>query len=148
MTAGQLHLAMGCSGLVGEKLSPILTATSWEPAASLCLPSRVFHLLPCQSQSLQTGCGAADGRWGSTAVRGAGGLLAGLSELLQVLKLARVRVKQVKGRSHLKKKDGWKKGVGNGIKTVNLSEMVREMVFTSIFFFLRALLLNDKDIYP
>lgn len=40
MTAGQLHLAMGCSGLVGEKLSPILPAASWEPADSLCLPSR------------------------------------------------------------------------------------------------------------
>lgn len=75
-------------------------------------------------------------------------MLAGLSELLQVLKLARVRVKQVKGRSHLKEKDGWKKGVGKGIKTVNLSEMVREMVFTSIFFSLGALLPNDKDIYP
>lgn len=75
-------------------------------------------------------------------------MLAGLSGLLQVLKLARVRVKQVKGCSHLKKKDGWKKGVGKGIKTVNLSEMVREMVFTSIVFSLRALLLNDKDIYP
>lgn len=31
---------MGCSGLVGEKLSPVLSATSWEPAASLCLPSQ------------------------------------------------------------------------------------------------------------
>lgn len=54
----------------------------------------------------------------------------------------------MKGCSHLKKKDGWKKGVGKGIKTVNLSEMVREMAFTSIVFSLRALLLNDKDIYP
>lgn len=124
----------------------------WESAGNLLIPSvcllGVFHLLPCQSQSLHTGCGAADGRWGSTAVSGARGLLAGLSELLQLLKLARVRVKQVKGRSRLKKKkDGWKKGVGKGIKTVNLSEIVREMVFTSIFFSLQALLLNDKDIY-
>ena len=60
-----------------------------------------------------------------------------------------VRVKQVKGCSRLKKrKDGWRTGVGKGMKTVNLSGMGREMVFTSIFFCLRALLLNDKDAYP
>lgn len=76
----------------------------------------MFHLLPCQSQSLHTGCGAADGRWGSPAASGAGGLLAGIAELLQVLKLARVRVKQVKGCSHLKKRMGGKKEWEKGLR--------------------------------
>lgn len=118
VTAGQLHLAMGCSGLVGEKLSPILSAPSWEPAASLCLPSRSVSPaslpIPVPSDRLWSS------RWevGQHSISGAGGLLAGLSGLLQVLKLARVRVKQVKGRSHLKKKKKrmggkkeWEKGL-------------------------------------
>lgn len=55
----------------------------------------------------------------------------------------------MKGCSHLKeRKDGWRTGVGKGVKRVNFSGMVREMVFVSIFFCLRALLLSDKDTYP
>lgn len=55
-------------------------------------------------------------------------------------------MKQVKGRSHFK--DRWRTGVGTEVKTVNLSGIVREMVFTSTFFCLQALLLNGKDTHP
>lgn len=149
VTGGQLHLPMGYSGLVGEKLSPILSATSWEPAASLCLPSECFTCplanprLFRQAVEQQIGGGAAQQR-AELVVCWQGPLNCSKHWSWQGL-----RVKQVKGCSHLKeRKDGWRTGVGKGVKRVNFSGMVREMVFASIFFCLRALLLNDKDTYP
>lgn len=85
------------------------------PAGNLLLPSvcllSVFHLPRCQCLSLQT---AVEQQIGGGAVSRAGGLLAGLSQLLQALMLARgeheagERVQSLKGKQkgRVEKKSG------------------------------------------
>lgn len=67
---------------MGEKLSPILSATSWERAASLRLPPQPVSPAPVPIPVPPRGNGAGDRRWSRAAASGARGLLAGLPKLL------------------------------------------------------------------
>lgn len=124
------------------------------PAGNLLLPSlcllSVFHLPPFQSLSPRPGCGAAGRRRSSAAASERSRRFAGRARnCSKRWSWQGVRVKQVKGCSHLKKrKDGWRRGVGKVVKTRSLSGMVREVAFTGMFFCLGALLPNDKAPCP